>query len=502
MPNGRLDIGQNIGDAGVWNSQPAVQAFTNVLAQQKAKRDAERQALVQQMGSLKTDGLRDADRDDYYNAYNDWKNTAIQANNAQSNTRQKLDLQGAALQKYNQLNDFVGKSKQAGVSYLQNANQLHNDAMRHQYKDDAIDKFLAVKDRPMNSVEFQTYSDLNNLARQVDHTKVDNAIEKSRDQALEPIVAQRFQTKGVRGDRSGTWVDQKKIIPYDGENGVYHRLLNAATASPDFQKSLDDRYQNIQGQTPKETLALQVQQYAKDKGYDKGWVKPVGSSEFQEVDNSFDEFKRKRQYIIDHPIKDATATIPSQPTDITIPYNNGKSNVQIKGYIPLSIPSKNFGGSAAYNLTTGQQVPALESSGDYSVVGVGNVPFIKKGSLTNSKLEGTIAQPDFINKSPQSIEQRPMVHVQKKATNKFDKDQDFLIDYNRLPENIKNSKSIKQALGNFKPAGQSSETDVPNGKGKTATMQQINSLAGKKGYEGYTPKELADYYKSLGYKIK
>lgn len=498
MPNGHLDIGAGIGDASIINNQPGIQAFTNLLAQQKAKRDAERQALVQQIGSLKTEGLRDADKNDYYNAYNDWKNTAIQANNAPRSSREKLDLQGSALQKYNQLNDFVQRSKQAGASYLQNANQLHNDTMRHQYKDDAIDKFLAVKDRPMNSPEFQTYSDLNNLARQVDSTKVDNAIEKARDQALEPVVAQRFQTKGTRGDRTGTWVDQKKIIPYDGENGVYHRLLNAATASPDFQKSLDDRYQDIQGQSPKETLALQVQQYAKDKGYDKGWVKPVGSSEFQAVDDSFAKHIRNRMFDIAHPIrKEGEGVIPSTPTDITIPYNEGKSNVNIQGYVPLSIPQKNFGGSAAYNLTTGKQVPALESSGDYSVVGVGNAPFVKQGV----KAQGTIAQPDFSKQHPDLVEQRPMVHVQKKASNKFDKDQDFLIDYNRLPANIKNSKSVREALAGFQPAGQQQQS-APSGQGKTTTMQKISSLAGTKGYEGYTPKELADYYKSLGYKIK
>lgn len=461
MPNGRLDVGAGIGDAGIWNSQPAVQAFTNVLAQRKAKRDAERQSLVQQMGTLKTDGLRDADKNDYYNAYNDWKNTAIQANNAPSNTRQKLDLQGAALQKYNQLNDFVGKSKQAGVTYLQNANQLHNDAMRHQYKDDAIDKFLAVKDRPMNSPEFQTYSDLNNLARQVDHTKVDNAIEKSRDQALEPIVAQRFQTKGVRGDRSGTWIDQQKIIPYDGENGVYHRLLNAATASPDFQKSLDDRYQNIQGQTPKETLALQVQQYAKDKGYDKGWVKPVGSSEFQEVDNSFAKFKRNRQYIIDHPTRDATATIPSQPTDFTQPYGNGKSNVNVKGYVGISIPAKNFAGVPAYNLTDGTKSEVLQPSDSYSMVGVGNYPFINihvKNSKGND-MYGTIAQPDYAKANPNNIAYKPMVHVKSKGS-ADEGDVDHLIDYSKLPENIKNSKSVRSALANFKTTVNNQETKV------------------------------------------
>lgn len=37
---------------------------------------------------------------------------------------------------------------------------------------------------------------------------------------------------------------------------------------------------------------------------------------------------------------------------------------------------------------------------------------------------------------------------------------------------------------------------------KTATMSQVKSLIGKKGYEGYTEKELVDYYKSQGYTIK
>jgi hypothetical protein len=33
-------------------------------------------------------------------------------------------------------------------------------------------------------------------------------------------------------------------------------------------------------------------------------------------------------------------------------------------------------------------------------------------------------------------------------------------------------------------------------------MSAIKSLVGTKGYEGYTEKELVDYYKSQGYTIK
>lgn len=142
------------------------------------------------------------------------------------------------------------------------------------------------------------------------------------------------------------------------------------------------------------------------------------------------------------------------PQDMNIPYNNGKANVNAQGYIPLSIPKKNFAGVPAYNLSDGKQVPALESSGDYSVVGVGNFPIIKGGLA----LSGNVAQPDFAKNHPNSVQQMPMVHVQKPKTADEDA-QDFLIPYNKLPENIKNSKPVREALSNFRPAnGQSSST--------------------------------------------
>lgn len=55
-----------------------------------------------------------------------------------------------------------------------------------------------------------------------------------------------------------------------------------------------------------------------------------------------------------------------------------------------------------------------------------------------------------------------------------------------------------QASGKIKGA-QTTKTSTPQ---KSTTRSAIKSLVGKKGYEGYTEKELIDYYKSQGYNIK
>lgn len=161
-----------------------------------------------------------------------------------------------------------------------------------------------------------------------------------------------------------------------------------------------------------------------------------------------------------------------QPIDFALPYKTpaGKAaNVNAHGYVPVSIPNKNFAGSPAYNLSTGKVEPQLESSDGYSIVGVGNFPFIKKGY----QLEGSIAQPNFQVKHPDAIESKPMVHIHQPA--KGDEEaKDYLIPYDKLPENIKNSKSVKQALSNFVPANTATQatpagTPLDNKHKKAAT---------------------------------
>lgn len=59
-------------------------------------------------------------------------------------------------------------------------------------------------------------------------------------------------------------------------------------------------------------------------------------------------------------------------------------------------------------------------------------------------------------------------------------------------------RSIWDNWGSTKSVTSTSATDNK----KVASVNDIKSLVGKKGYEGYTEKELIEYYKSQGYEIK
>lgn len=137
---------------------------------------------------------------------------------------------------------------------------------------------------------------------------------------------------------------------------------------------------------------------------------------------------------------------------ITIPYNNGKSNVQLNEYVPISLSKKNFAGSPYIDLKTGKEGGKLPSSSDYEVVGVGNAPFIKSGDL-----QGAISQPDYEKRRPDNIQKKPIIHVQIPAKG-YEKAKDYFIPYDRLPENVKNSKSVREALSKFAPATQTTQS--------------------------------------------
>ncbi len=135
---------------------------------------------------------------------------------------------------------------------------------------------------------------------------------------------------------------------------------------------------------------------------------------------------------------------------ITIPYGKGKGNergvVEFDEYVPISLSKKNFAGAEYIDLKTGKPGGKLSSSNDYEVVGVGNAPIITKGNF-----KGAVSQPNFANSNPDAVQRKPIIHVQTPATANTPA-KDYFVPYDRLPENVKNSKSVREALVNFKPA--------------------------------------------------
>lgn len=140
-------------------------------------------------------------------------------------------------------------------------------------------------------------------------------------------------------------------------------------------------------------------------------------------------------------------------------------------YVPISISKKNFAGSEFIDLKTGKPAGKLNSSNDYEIVGVGNAPFIKSGNF-----KGAISQPNFASSNPDAIEMKPIIHVQVPATaNTLAKD--YFIPYDRLPENVKNSKQVREVLSSFKPA--TKQASAPAKKTTMVTMILPNGQSGE-----------------------
>lgn len=195
------------------------------------------------------------------------------------------------------------------------------------------------------------------------------------------------------------------------------------------------------------------------------------------------------------------------PSDVPLHYGTGGKAVTTgRGVVKIHIPEKNFVGATAIDLHNGQPTDITESSNDYEVVSVGNYPILTKditiqkknkdGKVISSKTlkKGSLVQDSYAEKYPQNIQEEPRIHVQEKVGTSGVRNR--LVDYSYMPKGL--TKAQNEALGQFKPAAQSKTT----GGKKSATVSQIKALVGKKGYEGYTEKELIEHYKSHGYDIK
>ena len=263
MGVGHLNIAQGTGDATVWNTQPAIQSYVNLLAQQKAQRQAENDVITNQLASVKTNGLRDADVPDYQTKYNDWKNTVIGANNLPKNSPERLSKLAEAQNKYDNINAFIAKSKQAGADHKQIGNMLLQDSFRHQFKDDAVDKYVKSDNLPMSDSNF--INDPNTLERQPDNAKVDDKFDKIGSGILKQSEwSNPIQSAGKdkQGNKTGTVVyNERKVDPVD----LFHAYATQYDFDKDVKKSLQDRYPQIQGANDQETKALRLKQLMVDR---------------------------------------------------------------------------------------------------------------------------------------------------------------------------------------------------------------------------------------------
>jgi len=460
--NASRGIGNGI--AQVYDTRGSVGYYLKTAAQQEAKRAAEQKALQDEMSKVKLDGIRQADVPEYTTEYNKWKDLSAQINKEgdlakKAMLRRNFDEQELKLQ--NIVQDSKGLAK--GETAL---NSIFMDpAKRDNFTDDAVSKYQLSKTLPRTDPRY--IRDLTAFERKVDTNKVLQGLDKDDEYVMKSSKFNNpVETPFTQGNRKGVMINQDRVIDPTQQIQRYSAKYDA---DPDTRVALKQLYPDIAKSITDPTQLKQalVTQLAKDR-VKREYKAPIfkENDDWKEKALFNDSLVRARKSL------DGEGVGSAQP--ISIPFAKGKASVNLDHYVPISISKKNFAGSPYIDLATGKEGGKLPSSSDYEVVGVGNAPFIKSGDL-----KGAISQPEYANRRPDNIQTKPIIHVQIPAKGEFGKIQDYFIPYDRLPENVKNSKQVKQALSKFTPASTQQSTPVKQSSRGMVTMILPNGQSGQ-----------------------
>lgn len=447
-----IQSGIGVGEAQIYDTGGSLNTYARLMQKQQAQRQAEQKALQDQLSKISADGVREADKPKFYEKYEKAKSLFREASSLKG--RAKMEKMAEFDSAIRETEDHGAQSKYEGKEDHTLGAMLYDPEKRNNFTDDAVTKIQRNFTLPIDDPNY--VKDRTTFERRVDAIKVDERISKLVKNSLDSARwSSPIEEKATQGNRTGVDIySRREIDPKE----AFQLLLNEYDTSPDFEKVLKQKY----GELPKPEL---IQAYAADKQA-TGMFREETKREFKENDNSFEKHVRQRQYDIANPLRDAT---PSEnPTtsasSVDIPFADGKGVVRSNDYRGISIPKKNFVGSEYIDMATGKPAGKLESSSDYEIVGIGNFP-VMKNMKAESGRNGSIAQPDFEKNAPNNVERKPMVHVQVSSVmgGKTLKE-NYLVPYDKLPINVRDSKSVKAALGGFQAA---KNTTTNNSQSKT-----------------------------------
>lgn len=296
MPtNNAALFGIGRGSAQVIDNSGTENAYGQVLAQQQAKRQQELKQLTDQQAQLKPDGLRnDADRQDFFNQANDWRQKAISATNEHDPYKKSL-LQSQAQQAYLQAQQTVSQSKQQAAKDNAFQQFAMNDSTRHQLTDDAVQQGLSNANVGVNDPKI--IKDYSTLQRQVDHKKIMGELDDD-DQGLLKQTAWDTPTltRQKVGNRMATFINNSRTIdPADRADMIAKKYDVRPDIKQFFNDINPDIYNNPQ-LTDQQKRDAAIAKYVKDTGDVSEYHAPV-----EKVDTQPDRFYEHYNYELAHP---------------------------------------------------------------------------------------------------------------------------------------------------------------------------------------------------------
>lgn len=486
--------GRNIiGQAQVYNqTRDAVNEYAKALQQQQLQREREAKVLTDELSKVKLDGIRQPDIPEFTSKYREAKDLFAKRLAARK-PEEKIALDSEFKTKMLELSEIAEDSKALAKGEMEFSKMLLNPNIRDRYVPDAVDRFQRAKTLSRKDPNY--VRDLTQLEQQIDLSAIMNDLDKIDNTILKSSQWQRTEERGMQGNRQGVFVTQmrstdpqKQIISYGAEFDL----------NPKFRTALRQMFPQL-ADLPNEQL--------------KAAAIPELVNQRAKTETEKSEFKPDDMFLRNLAARDRAIRARADLRDggragdvlsMNIPFVSGKGSFIADEYVPISLPKKNFAGSEYIDLKTGKpSKDRLASSNDYEIVGVANVPLVRN-VVKEKSLHGAVAQPDFVKNNPNLVEFKPMIHVQLPLPGGRGLKRDLLVPYDRLPENIKNSKSVRDALKGFTPATKDTQPKAPaqqpkQGKELVGTSAQLEAAAKSR---GLTKAEYKKQLEAAGYIVK
>jgi hypothetical protein len=445
----RIKTGIGVGGAQIFDTSGIQDAYYKQYLQKQKQDQAYAEDLANNLAKYDTTGLTPDDAKYADKLYSDLKNKYLQVNikdpkeRALANAELKSGMQKIKDFTYN-AKKFVGDNQKVGIELAKN---------RFMYPDEVIQTYdKNIKGQPYYQVMQSGIGDVNQILtqRNPDNSLIDKSL-KTLDAQLKGAAE-----KNVGGIKTEFTPDKKQqVYQYTTDQktakAIAKSLLTDDATKANWYYNFKQANPNIEANDDIVSDYIVKQREAMYQGNPyafKGGVRAVAKEKTGGAGGG-------RGSDVDLEVV--------QPIELNIPFARGKGVVNVKDYIKLPMAKQNFAGSGYIDMNTGQpSTGKLESSNDYEVVGVGNFPIVTKGNF-----KGSLSQPKYSKENPNSVELKPMVHVQKIKDGLI---RDLLIPYDRLPSSKKTSKK----LSNFVP-----QTTTPS-QPKPSTQSIPNTGKSKK----------------------
>lgn len=487
------------GSAQVIDNSGLQNQFAQMLQKQQQQRQLEIKQLTDQQAQLKPDGLRnDADRKDFFNGVNDWRTKAIAATQERDPYKKSL-LKSQADQAYMQAQSLVDQSKKAAQTENGFSTQLLNPTVRDRYAPEVVNNFLKNKQLGVNDPNF--VKDPNTWEQVADHEKSLQGLDKIADSRLKqtqfgtPVLSRR----NMGGGRMATFITNSRTADpttLATDIGTHYDV------DQNLRKTFQDIYPQIysdQTLSPAQQKQAAIGQYLKDRGPVSEYHAPV-----EKVDPQPDRFYEHYNYELKHPKAGASAANQPTPSQILLTdMQQGKPGTGEK-LMSLAPKSNNYdkGGSGKLHPTVGLDKNTGEHLFYFPAQKDAKIKMANDALKASAKADG-----DEVDKTKLKNEDKfpeTTYRLNPNSPTYIADAAQMMKDQNMNLTQLNQIEGLKSGHGQIPQAQVNGQPKVNNQQshGKTTSMDKINSLVGKKGYEGYTAKELADYYKGLGYTIK